>query len=139
MDHLVMGKYQHKLFAVGIDHAEGQLSVMVTSEIGIVLYIVQIVIHKAHIPLQIETQSPCVQVSRDRRKRRALLGYGKHSGIPFLHDGVQMLDQLDCLKILLSPIHIGDPFSVSFAVVQIEHTCHRIHPDAVRMIFLYPE
>ena len=35
MYHFIMGKYQHELLTVGIDHAESKLSVVVAAEIGI--------------------------------------------------------------------------------------------------------
>ena len=61
MYHFIMGKYQHELLTVGIDHAESKLSVVVAAEIGIVFDIIQIVIHEAHVPLQVKSQSAFIQ------------------------------------------------------------------------------
>ena len=50
-----------------------------------------------------------------------------------------MLDHFDSFQILISTVHIRDPFSVLSAVIQIKHAGYRIHTDTVRMIFLHPE
>ena len=51
VNHLVMGKYDHKILAVGINHAECQLAMVMSPKIGIIADIGQEIIHKAHIPL----------------------------------------------------------------------------------------
>ena len=50
-----------------------------------------------------------------------------------------MFDQLDGFQILITTVHIGNPFPVLSAVIQIKHAGYRIHTDTVRMIFLHPE
>ena len=39
----------------------------------------------------------------------------------------------------MSAIDIGDPLSVILSIVQIQHRCHRVHPDSVSMVLLCPE
>lgn len=50
-----------------------------------------------------------------------------------------MLDHLHGLQILLAAVHVGHPFPVIFAIVQIQHAGHGVHADAVRVKFLHPE
>ncbi len=111
----------------------------VASEIRIKLNVIQIIIHKAHIPFQVKAQPVVLQRSRNLRECSTLLRNGKDTGIPFLHDGIQMLDQFYSFQVLLSAIHIGNPFAVLFTVIQIKHTRHCVHTDAVRMVFFHPE
>ena len=54
---LIMGKYQHEFFTVGVDHTEGQLTMVLASEIRIQMHIARKIIHPAHIPFQIKTKS----------------------------------------------------------------------------------
>ena len=111
----------------------------VAPEIRIIFDIIQIIVHKAHIPLQVKAQPVVLQRSRNLRECSTLLRNGKDTGIPFLHDGIQMLDQFDGFQVLLSAVHIGNPFPILFTVIQIKHTRHSVHPDAVRVVFFHPE
>ena len=86
--HLVVGQHQHKLLAVGVDHAESQIVVPPRAEEGIRRDIAQIVIHKAHIPFQVKAQTVLVQRTRDLRPRCGLLRNHQHPRIAFLHNGV---------------------------------------------------
>ena len=73
MYHFIMRKYQHEFLAVGIDHAKGKFSVMVTSKVRIVFDIIQIIVHEAHIPFEIKTKSPLFQRTGYQGKCRTLL------------------------------------------------------------------
>ena len=137
--HLVVGKHQNKFFAVGIDHAEGQLSVMIAPEVRVTADILQIIVHKAHIPLQIKAQAALIQSAGNHGEGRALLRNGKHTRVALFHNGIQVLYHFHGLQIFLSAIHICHPFSVIFSIIQIKHAGHGIHPDSVRMIFFHPE
>ncbi len=137
--HLVMGEHKHKFLAVGIDHAESELPVVVAAEIRVKLDILQIIVHKAHIPLQVKAQPVLLQIPCDPGKGRALLGNGQHPGIALLHDRIQVLDQLNGLQIFLAPVDIGHPLPVLLAIVKIEHAGHSVHTDAVHMELLHPE
>ena len=57
MHHLIVRKYQHKFLAVGIKHAEGQLSVMLISEIWITMHIIKEIIHPPHIPFVVKAKA----------------------------------------------------------------------------------
>ena len=83
MDHLVVGEYQHKILAVGVQHAKGQPAVMVAAEIGIALHISQKIIHPAHVPLIIKAQRALFHIPGDLRPCRGLLG-NKHSSFGLL-------------------------------------------------------
>ena len=136
--HLVVGKYEHKLFTVSIHHAKGQLIVAAGAEIRIGLDIAQIIVHKAHIPLEVKSKSVVIQISRNLRPCRRLLGDHQHAFIPLFHNGIEVLQKFDRLQIFIASIQVGDPLSVPSSIVQIKHGRHRIHTDSVRMVFLHP-
>ena len=50
-----------------------------------------------------------------------------------------MLQEFDGLQILIAAVHVPRRVSALSPVVQVEHGGHRVHPDAVRVIFLRPE
>ena len=72
VDHLVVRKYQDELLAVGIEHAEGQLPVVVMAEIRIALHVIQEIVHPAHVPLEVESKSAIVLITGDLRPGRGL-------------------------------------------------------------------
>lgn len=57
--YLVVGQGQHVVLGKGVDHGEGHVLVVELAEIGVHLQIVAQVVHPAHVPLQVEAQSPC--------------------------------------------------------------------------------
>ena len=73
VDHLVVGKYQDELLAIGIEHAEGQLPVVVMAEIRIALHVIQEIVHPAHVPLEVESKAAVILIAGDLRPGRGLL------------------------------------------------------------------
>ena len=73
VDHLVVGEYQDELLAVGVEHTEGQLPVVVMAEIWIALHVIQKIVHPAHVPLEVESKSAVVLIAGDLRPGRGLL------------------------------------------------------------------
>ena len=57
MYHFIMGKRQHEVFAVLVHHPEGHFVVVVLAINRVELHISEGVIHPAHIPFEIETQT----------------------------------------------------------------------------------
>src|SRR5262245_9213211 len=52
---------------------------------------------------------------------------------------VELLDELYGFQILISAIPIWDPFTRTTRIIQIEERGHRIHSQAIQMIFAKPE
>ena len=50
-----------------------------------------------------------------------------------------MLQELDCLKILITAVHIRYPFAVILSVVKIQHGSYGIHTDSISMINILPK
>ena len=137
--HLVMGKRQDVFLTVLVNHAEGQLPVVVAPEIRVIPDVAQVVVHEAHVPLQVKAQPVLFQAARDPGEGRALLRDGEHPGVALLHHGIEVFDHLYGFQVLISAVHVRHPFPVLFSVVQVEHAGHGVHAYAVRMVLLHPE
>ena len=80
VDHLVVGEYQDEILAVGINHAEGQLPVMVAAEVGIALHVSEEVVHPPHIPLIVKAKAVLLHRTCHLRPGCGFLG-NKHSAV----------------------------------------------------------
>ncbi len=111
---------------------------MVGPEIWVITDISQIIIHKPHIPLHVKTKTVLLEIARDLGPCGGLLRNHVNTGIAFFHDGVEMLEKFHGLQIFMASVNICDPLSILLSIVQIQHGGHRIHPDAVHMVFFHP-
>ena len=91
MNHLVVGEHQNEVLAVGVNHAERQLAVVMAAEIGIALHISQEVVHPAHVPLVVKAQAVLLHVSRHLGPGRGLLGNQDRAVLSALEHGIQVL------------------------------------------------
>ena len=73
VDHLIVGEYQDEILAVGVEHGESQLSVVIFAEIGVAAHIAGKIVHPAHIPLKVESQSSVLRLSGNLRPGCGLL------------------------------------------------------------------
>ena len=109
------------------------------AEIGIQLDVVADVVHPAHVPLEVEAQPPLVHRVGDLGPGGGLLSDHQHVGMGREDGGVQLLEELDGLQVLIPAVDVGHPGPVLSAVVQIEHGGHRVYPQAVHVVLLQPE
>ena len=136
--HLVMGEYQNEMLAVIVEHGEGQGAVVILPEVGIRLHEMQEIVHESHVPLQVKSKAALLHGSRDHWPCRGLLGDHQDTGVPLMHHGIHVLQELDGLQVLVAAVHVGYPLSVVPAVIQIQHGSHRVEADAVCMVDLRP-
>ena len=52
---------------------------------------------------------------------------------------IQASDEINCLKVFVSAVFVGDPFAVVAVVVEIEHRGHSVNTKSVNMIIAKPE
>ena len=106
------------------------------AEIGIKLHIVQRVVHKAHVPLEAEAKSPVLGRGRDQREGRRLLRDRDRTGIVDKDRAVELLQEGNRIKVYITSFTVGCIFTVTAAVVKIQHRADRIHTNPVDVIFL---
>ena len=137
--HLIVGEHQHKVLAVGVEHGECQLAVVVIAEIGVALHIAEEVVHPAHIPLVVKAQAPVCRLSGNHGPRCRFLGDQDSPVLSPLKDRVEMLQELHSLQVLIAAVNICHPLPIILPVVKVKHGSNRIHANSVRMILVRPE
>ena len=50
-----------------------------------------------------------------------------------------MFEEIDCFQVLILSIFVGDPLTILFSIIEIQHRCHRIHPKSIHMELFNPE
>ena len=50
-----------------------------------------------------------------------------------------MLKKLHRFQVFVAAVLVRHPFALFFAIIQIQHGCHRVHPQAVHVHLLHPE
>ena len=139
VNHLIVGEYQHKILAVGIQHGKCQLPIIVFPEKRVAPHVVGKIIHPAHVPLIVKSQAALFRIACNHWPCSGLLRDDDRAVLSALEYGIQMLQELHCLQILIASVYIRHPFTVILPIVQIEHGSYRIHPDSVRMVLVRPE
>ena len=138
MHHLVVGQGQHIILGKGVDHGERHVPVVELAEIGIHLQVVAQIVHPAHVPLQVEAQSPLLRRIRHQWPRRGLLRHHQGGAVDGEGHPVQRPQKLDGLQILPAAVPVGTPRAALPVVVQIQHGRHRVHPQAVDVVLPQP-
>ena len=139
MHHLVVGQGQDIIFRAVISHGKGHAVMIVFAEIGIQLHIFAEIVHPSHIPFEGEMQSPFLDGARHLGPCRGFLRNGHHAGEGPADYGIKMFEKFNGLQVFIAAVFVRDPLAVLFAVVQVKHRRHRVHPQSVHMEFLNPE
>ena len=136
MNHLVVGHRQHEPLREGVHHGEGHILVVVLAEPRIHFQIVADVVHPPHVPLEVEAQTSLLYGPCDLGPRRGLLRRRQGRRIHGSRHPVQILQKGDGLQILMAAVDVGPP--LLSVIVQIQHRCHGIHPQAVHVVLPQP-
>ena len=94
--------------------------------------------HPSHVPLEGKAQSVLFGMLRHLWPRGGFLGNDKGSVVASLDNCVQVLKELDGFQVLVASVFVGDPLAFLASVVQVQHGCHRVHPEAVYVVLLHP-
>ena len=138
MHYLVMGQHQNIILAVGIGHGKGHHIMRALPEIRIQLHIFQEIVHPAHIPFEGEAQTIFLGAARHHGPCRRLLGDSHRARVAAQQHGIQMLEELDGLQVLIAAELIRNPLAGLSAVIQVQHGSHCVHAQAVHMELLDP-
>jgi hypothetical protein len=138
VDDLVVADRQHEVLAVGVDHREGHLVVVVLAVDRLQRRVVQRVVHPAHVPLQAEAEAAHVGRRGDATPARRLLGHRDDAGRAPVDRGVRLLQELDRVEVLPAAVLVRQPLPVLARVVEVEHRGHRVDAQAVDVELLQP-
>ena len=109
------------------------------SEKGIRLHVFEQVVGPAHIPLEIESQAAIVDGFGNHRPGSRLLCHHQNIGELTEHGAVQLAEKGDGLIIVIAAVLVGNPLTGSTVIIQVQHRCHRIYAQTVRVVFSEPE
>ncbi len=138
MNHLVMAQDKDKFLRILVDHTKCQHAVPALAEQGICADVFQIIVHPAHIPLEVEAQPLLRCPARNLGPGGGLLRDGECAILPCMDLVIHSLDEGDRLQVLIAAINIGHPSAVTLPIIEIEHGCHSVHAKSVGMEFLQP-
>ena len=94
--------------------------------------------HPAHVPLHRKAKTANACRAGHARPRGGLLGDGDDARRRLVRRGVHLLQELHRLQVLAATVDVRGPAALGARVVQVEHRCHRVHPQAVDMEFFEP-
>ena len=138
MYYLIVGKNQNILLTVCISHGKCHLIMIKFTEIRIQLHIFQEIVHPSHIPFQGESQAVIFCLAGYHRPCGRFLRNHDSSMISSENNRIQMLEEFNGFQVLVSTVFIGNPLTVFFTVIQIEHGCNRVYTETVNVAFFYP-
>ena len=136
--HLVVRYGKHEPLAEGVGQGEGELVVMLRTEVGILLEIGERIVHPAHVPLHGKAKSAVFKAC-DVGPRGGFLGHGHHVGMAFGQNAVELLEEGNGLEALASAVDVWHPLAGALVVIEIEHGGDRVHAKPVQMVLLDPE
>ena len=139
MNHLVVGEGEHVVLGEGVEHAEGQLTVVVGAMHWLFAQVVQRVMHPAHVPLEAEPQTAESGGARDHGPCGGLFGDALGVRVSEIDCLVALAEEIDGLQVLTPAVLVGYPLARLAGVVQVEHRGDGIDPQAVGVIVIKPE
>ena len=95
--------------------------------------------HPAHVPLEPEAEAADVRRARHAGPGGGLLGGGDDAGLARVHKLVELLQERDRLEILAAAEAVRDPLALLPRVVQVQHRCDGVDPQAVDVVLAEPE
>ncbi len=139
VDDLVVGEGQYEVLVERVEEREGEGSEVVLPVDRGVLDEFQHVVHPPHVPLEGEPESSQVDRPGDGRPCGRFLRYRHRSRESCVHDLVHPAQEPDRLEVLVPAELVRNPLPGISRVVEVEHGGHRVHAQAVDVVFLQPE
>ena len=135
---LVVGQRENIVLCTVVTHGKGQSIVVTLAHNGIEFHILAEVMHPAHVPLEVKAKPVVFGLRGDLGPCCGFLGDGKEAGMCAMNDGIEMLEELDRVEVLISAVLVGQPLAVLLAVVKIEHGSNCIDTNTVNVEFPDP-
>ena len=138
VDHFIMAQREDEVLVKVVRHTEAELVLVVATEDGVKLEVVEGIVHPAHHPLHPEAKSVRKGWLADARPVRCLFRNGLYiRKIPVNHL-VEIFYKGDRFQVAIPAMFIWLPFSCFPGVIQLEHRADRVHPQTVDMIVVQP-
>ena len=136
---LIVAQRANKVLGKGVHDGERQQPVVAGAPRKIGLHVVQGVVHPAHVPLVVEAQAAVLRRVGHERPRGGLLGHHHHVGEVGLHGAVDLADKRAGVQVLLGSVLVELLLAgIVDAKVEVQHTGHAVHANAVHVEVLEP-
>ena len=126
--HISRSKGKDIVFTVGVYHGQGKLVVSLFSLQGISGKIIQKIFRPSLIPLVVKARMIVFHTLGKLGPQPVLLGDKQRSGDIFLHDRIQMFQELQRREIFVGSVYIRSPLARFPAVIQVQHGVHIVEP-----------
>ena len=131
MHHFIVGQGQYVLLIFIVAHGKGHGVVAALAVQGIQLHVLAEIVHPSHVPLEGEAKPLPADVPGHIGPGGGLLGDSDEARVGAPHHGIQMLEELDGLQVLVAAVFVGHPLTVLLAVIQVKHGRHSVYPYTV--------
>ena len=138
MYHLVMRQRQNEVLGESVSKAESKVVMHTLAEERVGLHIFDRVVHPAHIPLEVKSQTVFFDRMGNLGECGRFLSDGQNAGESGVQIMVKAFEELDCLEVPVAAVDIGHPAAVLLAVIQIQHRSDRIDSETVDMVPVHP-
>ncbi len=138
VNHFVVGNRQDKILVKRIEQTKRKQAVMILTIDRIFADIAQSIVHPAHIPLITEPETAHRSRARNHRPCGRLLGTGTGAAVQTINQFVHSPQKGDCFQIFVTAVNVGNPLAGIAGIIEIKHRSHRVHPQAVNVIFPQP-
>lgn len=139
VDDFIVTENKDEMLVEGIEHREGDVTLMVASVDGFAGNVAETVIHPAHIPFEPEAQAAKVGRAGDTRPGGGFFRDGHDARVATVAEFVEAFEKINRLEVLASTEAVGLPFPGLAGIVEIQHGGHSIHAEAVEVILVEPE
>ena len=108
MHHFIVRNGQHEILRERVQHAEGDVVVMILAVDGILTEIIQHVVHPAHVPLHGEPEAVQKNRARHAGECSGFLGNGHRAG-NFVRQFIEAAQQRDGFQVLVTTVDVREP------------------------------
>ena len=106
---------------------------------GLVVEVVERVVHPAHVPFEAEPQAAQVGGPRDAREGGRFLGDGHDTRKEPVGALVDLAQECDRLQVLVATELVGRPLTLLPRVIEVEHRGDRVDSQPVDVVPIQPE
>ena len=139
VDDLVVREREDEVLGEGVEHRERHFVVMPAAMHGVLLDVLEHVVHPSHVPFVGEPEAAEIHRPAHAAERRRFLRRGDRAREIAVGQAVQLLQEADRVEVLAAAESVRDPLAFPARVVQIQHRRDRVDAQAVDVVLLEPE
>ena len=139
VDHFVMRQRQDEIFRVYVHHRKRHQIVAPRPEQRVLLGVAEHVVHPAHVPLVVESQTAFMGGTGHAGPGRRFLGDHQCGGESGENRFVQLAQESDGVEIFPAAMPVRPPLPRPPGKIQIQKVGHGVDPQPIEMVHIKPE